>query len=80
MHVGRHLSDPLAVDAADRHLGLLGIERHSKPGGQRKLDWVLITQGEHHRVLSLQLRAVADPDDFQIAGPAPGDAFHGVVH
>ena len=38
-----------------------------------------IAQGEHHRVLALHFGAVADADDFQVARPSPGDAFHRIV-
>src|SRR5260370_17771689 len=39
-----------------------------------------ITESKHHGVLSLQLGAIADADNFQLTRPALGDAFHGVAY
>src|ERR1700686_905172 len=38
-----------------------------------------VTQAEHDRVLALHFGAIADADNFQIAGPSLGDTFDGVV-
>src|SRR5437899_1084093 len=39
-----------------------------------------VSQTEHNRAFALELRAITDADDFQLAGPAFGYPFHGVVH
>ena len=61
------------------NLVCLGSTAHIDAGRQRILDRMRIAQAEHHRVLALHLGAVADADDFQVARPALGDAFDGVV-
>src|SRR6185437_15658951 len=78
-HFRRHLSHFLPVNAAYRHLRLLGVNRHRNAGWQRVFNWVRIAQSEHNRVLALQLGAIADAYDLQIAVPALGHAFHCVV-
>src|SRR6185437_2458902 len=78
-HFCRDLSHFLPVNAAHRHLRLLGVNRHRNAGWQRVFNRVRIAQREHNRVLALQLGAIADAYDLQVAVPALGHAFHRVV-
>src|ERR1700748_2154283 len=74
-HIGGHLAYLLTVDAADRQVRLLGVDRHFNTRGQRELDRMRKAEREHHDAFALQLGAIANADDIQILGPALGDAF-----
>src|SRR5436309_1770490 len=39
-----------------------------------------VSQAEYNCAFALELGAITDADDFQFAGPAFGDTFHGVIH
>src|SRR6266550_6924477 len=39
-----------------------------------------VSQAEYNCAFALKLGAITDADDFQFAGPAFGNTFHGVVH
>src|SRR5436305_8538410 len=69
-HIRRNLSDFLPINSCHRQLGLLGIQGNSYASRQRKFNRVRIAKSEHHGILALQLRAISNADDFQIAVPA----------
>src|SRR6202522_491119 len=78
-HFRRDLTYPLAVDAGEHDLGLLGIHTSFDAGGQRILDGVGVAEVKHDHSFTLHLGAVADADNVEFARPAAGDAFHRVV-
>src|SRR6185312_145087 len=77
-HVGRDLTDLLAVNAADGHPCLLRVDRRRDPCGQRKLDRVRVAERENDGVFTLQFSAVADADNVQILRPALRYPFDGI--
>src|ERR1700678_2465881 len=79
-HFSRHLTHLLPVNSGERDPRLLGVDRSVAARGQRILDGMRVTETEHYHPFTLHLRPIADADDLQFAGPAPGHAFHRVVH
>src|SRR4051812_22516641 len=76
--VGGHLSDKLAVYAGYRNVRLL-VDRDVDARRNIEHHRVRVAEREDH-LLALQLRAVADADDVELAFEAVGDARDSIGH
>src|SRR5262249_47002994 len=74
--VRRHLPDELTIDAGHRDVRLL-VDRDVDPLRDVEHDRVRVAEREHH-LLALQLGAIADADDVELALEACGHAEDGV--
>ena len=68
---GTTLSDFLAINTAERQLGLFGIDGNRYPGGQRKLDRMRIAQGKHHGCFCPSTPHDSQCRRFQYHGSSP---------